>query len=126
MHRNLRESRAARSGRTRRVHPATPAVTAGDSSFAFSRCLDTARCAPDRRLHSIEGHASAQCTVHRLADLGVTWVRVPVEQCLCRHDLAVLAISALRGLLLDPRLLERMQPPILRETLECRHLATHG
>src|SRR5579872_4168713 len=104
MRRNPRESRVAKSGRARRVHPATPVETAGDCSFAFSRCLDTARRTPDRRLDSIEGHASAQCTVHRLSYLGVTRVRVPVEQRLCRHDLAVLAISALRGLLLDPRL----------------------
>src|SRR6185437_13679121 len=111
---------------TRRVQPPTPVATAGDCSFAFSRGLATACRAPDRRLDSIEGHASAQGTLHRLADLGVTRVRVPVEQCLCRHDLAVLAISTLRGLLLDPGLLQRMQPAVFRETLECRHLAMHG
>jgi hypothetical protein len=74
-------------------------------------------------LDPVEGHASAQRTVHRLTDLGITRVWVPVEQRLRRHDLTILAIATLRGLLLDPRPLQGKQFPVFREPLERRHLA---
>src|ERR1700677_1901584 len=125
MHRNLRGNCVARSDGARRVHPPTLAATPGDCSLAFSRSLRTACRTTDRCLDSIKGHASAQRTIHGLADLGIRRVWVPVEQRLRRHDLTILTIATLRGLLLDPRLLQRMQFPVFREALERRHLATH-
>jgi hypothetical protein len=52
-------------------------------------------------------------------------MRVPIEQRLGRHDLTILTIATLRGLLLDPRLLQRMQFPVFRQTLERRHFPAH-
>src|SRR5580658_2176147 len=99
MHRSPRGNRVARSDSTRRVHPPILAATPGDYSLAFPRSLRTACHTTDRRLDSVKGHASAQCTLHGLADLGITRMWVPVEQRLSRHDLTILTRATLRGLL---------------------------
>src|SRR5207237_9701255 len=44
----------------------------------------------------------------------------------CRHDLPVLAEPACRHLLVDPRLLDRMEPAVCREPLERGDFRLHG
>ncbi len=75
-----------------------------------------------RRLHAVIRHAAAQRALHALANLRVGGVRVLVEQRLGGEDLPVLAEAALRHLLVDPRLLHRMQPAVLRQAFERRDL----
>src|SRR5580704_11761151 len=101
MHRNLRGNCVARPDRAQRGHPPNPAATPGGCSSAFST-LRAVCDTTDRRLDSVKSHASAQRTIHGLADFGIRRVWVAVEQCLGRHDLAILTIATLRGLLLDP------------------------
>src|SRR5690606_17315300 len=84
-----------------------------------------ARRTLDRRLYSVVGHAPAQHAFHSLADFGIGRVRIPVEQRLRGHDLAVLAVAALRHLLVDPRLLQGMQRAVLRQPFERRDLTAH-
>ena len=76
------------------------------------------RRALDRGLNAVIRHAAAQGAGHPLADLRVGRVGVLVEQHLGGQDLAVLAEAALRHLLVDPRLLDRMQHAVFREPLE--------
>ena len=77
----------------------------------------------DRLLDAVVGHAAAEREFIPCADLGVGWVRGPIEQRFRGEDLAVLAEPALRHLLVDPRLLQRMQLAVVRESLERRDLA---
>ncbi|CAI8695958.1 hypothetical protein EMIT0111MI5_30370 [Burkholderia sp. IT-111MI5] len=55
------------------------------------------------------GRTAAQVAVHRGVDVRVGRFRVLFEQCGGRHDLAGLAIAALRNLLLDPRGLDGLR-----------------
>jgi hypothetical protein len=71
---------------------------------------------------AVIGHAAAQRTLHALPDLRVGWTRVLVQERLRSEDLPVLAESALRHLLVDPCLLNRMELTVLREPLERRDL----
>ena len=88
-------------------------------------CARSSRHALDRRLNSVIGHAAAQRAFHPLADLGVRRVRIPVEQRFRGHDLAVLAIAALRHLLIDPGLLQRIELAVVRKTFERGDLAAY-
>ena len=77
-------------------------------------------------LNAVVRHAPAQRPVHGLADLRVRRLRVFVEQRLGGHDLPVLAEAALRHLLVDPGLLQRMQLAVLGQPFERGDLALHG
>ena len=63
-------------------------------------------------------HAAAERALHAVADLRVGGIRRLVEQRLGGEDLAVLAEAARRHLLVDPRLLNRMELAVLRESFE--------
>src|SRR5207248_9334452 len=52
------------------------------------------------------GPAAADVSGHCSVDVGVAWLRVGGKQSRRGHDLAGLAIAALRHLQLDPRLLD--------------------
>ena len=56
--------------------------------------------------------------VHGLADLRVGRMRILVQHGLRRHDLSVLTESALRDLLIDPGLLQRVQLAVRGEPFE--------
>ena len=62
-----------------------------------------------RGIDPVIRHAAAQRVLHALADLGVGGMWILVEQRLGREDLPVLAEAARRHLLVDPRLLDRVQ-----------------
>src|SRR5262245_28653352 len=94
--------------------PATYCVRVG----SFRRSYIPSRDALDGGLNAVVRHAAAQRTRHAFANLLVGWMRVLVEQRLGRHDLAVLAEAALRHLLLDPRLLQRMQLAVFRQPFQ--------
>ena len=57
----------------------------------------------------VVGTAAAEMTGQRLADIGVGRTRFLIQQFLGLHDHAVDAIAALRGLLVDEGLLQRMR-----------------
>src|SRR5262245_40544167 len=66
------------------------------------------------------GAAAADVAAHLLADLGVR-AGVPFgEQADPRADLAGGAVAALKGVAVDERLLERVQPVALRQALDRR------
>ena len=58
---------------------------------------------------AIVGAAAAEIAGQRLAHVGLGRLRLAVEQFLGRHDHAVDAVAALRGLLVDEGLLQRMR-----------------
>lgn len=71
--------------------------------------------------------ASAKVTPHGLIDLHVGWTRGASQQSECGHDLARLAIPALRDGLFQPSLLKRMQLPVgRRQTFYCRNFTAYG
>ena len=84
------------------------------------------RGAFDRQLDAVVRHAATEIAVHLVADLRVGRIRIAIEQRLRRHHLAALAESARGNLLVDPRLLDRMEPAVLREPFESRDRAAHG
>ena len=53
--------------------------------------------------------AAAQVACQRLFDFGFAWIRLCIQQRLGRHDHAVGAIAALRGLFIEEGFLQRMQ-----------------
>jgi hypothetical protein len=65
----------------------------------------------DHGLHSVLSRAAAKCPVHSFANLRIRGFRIFVKQRLCCRYLAVLTETALRNLLIDPGLLQRMEVP---------------
>src|SRR5262245_50821991 len=84
--------------------------------------LPRARGAPDRRLDPVVRHAATECFRHRLADLCVVGSGVPIEKSFRRQNLPVLTETALRHLLVDPRLLQGMQHAVDQKPFERRDL----
>lgn len=68
------------------------------------------------------GAAAAQIVFQRLADLCVVRLLIAVEQRFCLHDHAVNAISALRCLFFNERLLQRMRLAGIAQPLKSHHL----
>ena len=66
------------------------------------------RRAVDGRADALVGAAAADVAGHRGVDVGVGGLRLRGEQRRGRHDLAGLAVAALRHVELDPGLLHRM------------------
>src|SRR6266850_2860247 len=52
------------------------------------------------------GPAAADVAAHRIVDVRIGRMRLVLEQCRGRHDLAGLAVSALRDLMVEPSLLD--------------------
>jgi len=85
------------------------------------------RCALDGGLDAVVRHAAAQRARHRLADFRIGGLRVAVEEDLRGQDLPVLTEAALRDLLVDPGLLDRMEHAVLGQPFERGDLgALHG
>ena len=80
----------------------------------------------DRRADAPVHAAAADVALHRAVDGGVVGVRVGVEQGDGGHDLAGLAVAALRDLLVDPGLLDRMQAVVPGDALDRGDLAAGG
>src|SRR5882672_8883931 len=70
--------------------------------------------------------AAAADVGHRRVDVLVARARVPREERNRRHDLARLAVAALRDLVVDPGLLHRVQLAALGEALDGEHLLAGG
>src|SRR5688500_19574113 len=73
----------------------------------------------DGRKDPLVGAAAADVACHGGVDIGVGGARLAFEQRRSRHDLAGLAVAALRDVVLDPRLLYRVAA-VLREALDGR------
>ncbi len=93
--RDLQELAPARDGRGHFFSPATAAPVLGG--------------AVDRLLDPLVHPAAAEIRAHHRVDLGVGRSRLGAEERGRRHDLAGLAVAALRDVLLDPRRLERVE-----------------
>src|SRR5688572_27975212 len=74
----------------------------------------------DCSLHAVVRHAPAENAGHALANLCVSRRWIPREQGFGRQDLTVLTEPALRHLLVDPRLLHRIELALCGEPLERR------
>jgi hypothetical protein len=72
----------------------------------------------DITLDPVIGHATAQRALHAVANLRVGGIRRLVEECLGGEHLPVLAEPTCGHLLVDPRLLNRMQLSVFRETFK--------
>src|SRR6266513_175734 len=94
------ETRNARRERLRKPMPSSPGFMAASLSFS--------RRALDRGDDLVVGAAAAEVARHVLHDLLARRGLRLREQCRSGHDLARLAVAALRNLLGDPRLLQRM------------------
>ena len=66
-------------------------------------------CSFDGGFDSPVHPAAADVAIHRAVDVLIRWRRVTLEKGRSRHELAGLAISALRDLMLDPCGLQRMK-----------------
>src|SRR5215472_12183028 len=71
--------------------------------------LDLLNGSMDSVANAEVGSAPADVACHSVVNLGISGSRMRREQSCCRHDLAGLAISALRNLLGDPGLLDGME-----------------
>src|SRR5712691_12469701 len=80
----------------------------------------------DGGVNAVIRHAAAQRPGHPLADLRIGRIRIPVQQHLGRHDLPVLAETALRHLLVNPGPLYGVQLPSLGQSFERGDLALDG
>src|SRR4051812_48828309 len=79
----------------------------------------------DGCLNAVVRHASTERPRHAFADLRVGRMRVPVEQRLGGHDLAVLTEAALRNLFVNPGLLQRVELSAGADPLEGRDLGAN-
>src|ERR1700674_4433023 len=84
-----------------------------------SSCLG--RSSVDRRAHLLVSTATADVG-DRPVDVGVGRLPLDLKQRGNGHDHPALAIAALRYIMLDPRLLHRVQGAISGETFDCRDL----
>src|SRR5882724_3780289 len=89
------------------------------------RRLHGLRRGVDRRADARVGAATADVG-HRRVDVLVAGTAVLGEQRHRRHDLARLAVAALRDLVVDPGLLHRVQLAALREPFDGQHLLAGG
>src|SRR5215831_2571961 len=110
------------------VMPVRPASTERrEMSFSIMVMASALpRCALDGRDDAVIGAAAAEIAVHVCDDLGAARLRVEPEQFGGLHDLAGLAVAALRHLFGDPRLLQRVRR-VGRKALDGDDpLAVHG
>jgi len=63
------------------------------------------------------GATAAEVFCHCIVDLRIAWLRIAFQKCGSGHDLAGLAIAALRDRMLDPGTLHRMAA-IFRKTFD--------
>src|ERR1035437_3618610 len=105
---------------TARRWPIRP-ETSGGRVWAYSSWLcptSRADCGGvDRRAHLLEGAAPANIG-NRLVDVGVSRLRLFLQQRRDRHDHAALAVAALRHVEIDPGLLDFGEHSVLGEALD--------
>ena len=58
----------------------------------------------------------------RLINIAIGRFRPILEQCHDGHDHSALAVSALRYIMIDPRLLDGVERAVLGKSLDCRDL----
>src|SRR6187549_1319232 len=76
-------------------------------SVAGHDCLLSARRSLlDRFANADIGPATADVAGHRVVNIGIARMRIARKQCRGGHDLARLAVTALRHLAVDPNLLD--------------------
>lgn len=81
----------------------------------------------DRLANARISAAAAQVAVHRRVDIGIGGLGLVLQKRRRRHDLACLAITALRHVVIDPRGLQRMQLAVLAgEAFDRRDLLICG
>ena len=85
------------------VHGVREKLSTRPSSYARCGKLDGAADAD-------VGHAPTQVACHHCIDVLVSWIWIILEQGSRLHDLAGLAVAALRNLQIDPCRLQRMAP----------------
>src|SRR3954466_8474820 len=102
----------SRSKCTRCVSRRAPAVSAGSFMGGFH----------DRAHDAIVRPAAAQVLVERLAHFLLAGPLVPCEQGGCGNSNAAHAVAALRGLLVDERLLHGMELAVRAEAFHRRYL----
>src|SRR5579872_508657 len=90
--------------------------------IAASLRLAVAGRGVDRGADARVGAAAADVR-HGVVDVGVGRLRVLLEQRRGRHDLARLAVAALRHVVREPRLLHRMALAVARQALDGHDLA---
>src|SRR6266567_6554231 len=76
----------------------------------------------DRGANLVVGPAAADVAAHRRVDVGVARRAVLREKRARAHDLARLAVAALRHVVLDPRRLHRLAGPRGADSLDGGHL----
>src|SRR5690349_4773621 len=112
---------------TGRWNPMTRPAPATVAVCRNSRLVTSVGWATLRSRRTMDGGANALIgpaaanVRHGGVDIRVGRMRILGEQRSGRHDLARLAVAALRHVLLDPRLLHRLRA-ILREAFDGRHL----
>src|SRR5271165_7222934 len=80
-----------------------------------------------RRAHDLDmGAAAAQIILQRLRDLRFAWSWIDVEQRFRRHDHAIEAVAALRGLLGDEGLLHGIRMLARAKPFERHDVASHA
>src|ERR1700745_126357 len=99
--RKLRRESASPSGP--HVHGVREKLSTRSSSYARCGKLDGAADAD-------VGHTPTQVACHHRIDVLVSWIWIILEQGSRLHDLAGLAVTALRNLQIDPCGLQRMAP----------------
>src|SRR5437016_5211105 len=99
----LKKRRRERSRLSRSTRPITRSEV---MSGPFLVARRSSRRVLDPVTYARIGPAAADVSGHGSVDVGGAWLRVGGKQCRRGHDLAGLAIAALRHLQLDPRLLD--------------------
>src|SRR5262245_32257784 len=86
---------------------------ARSSSWAFLRHNPGSKlnCLHDARIAA----ATAEMSVHRLANFALTWLRILAQQFRTLDDHAVVAVAALRSLLVDHSALQRVKRRCVRK-----------
>src|SRR5258707_13266668 len=113
--------------RIRRLPPNAALVTRNWRREVISSLLLSARRALDSLADSHISAAAADVPGHRGVDVAIGGIGLRGEQRRCRHDLAGLAVAALRDLQVDPRLLDSLAGGSGADGLDGRDaLAGHG
>jgi hypothetical protein len=87
-----------------------------------SMCTSSDRCSLNGPQNSQVASASAEDAVQSLPDLPFGWPGILIKQHLGIHNHAIHTVPALRRLLIDECLLERMGMRYASQTLECRNV----
>src|ERR1700674_1391949 len=99
-----------------------PATAISSKRMGFSYSDQGARRILDGGTDALIGATAADIAGHRVVDVGIARPLVHLEQADGAHDLAALAVAALRHIVLDPRGLHLRADGILADGLDGRDL----